>query len=110
MHTVTLHLLGYDTGALDRGVTWLMSAATLCHASRVRWWPLPRTRSLLTLLRSPHVNKKSRDQYSETCYGRMVWCQCDALQAQVYLALVESTHIPGVEITVTVRAPVPLVL
>jgi small subunit ribosomal protein S10 len=35
--------------------------------------PLPTRRSIYTVLRSPHVNKKSREQFEIRVHKRLIW-------------------------------------
>jgi len=90
MYTVNIHISGYDPTNLERANFWLMKLAQKCKGEDINGWPLPKRRHLITVLRSPHVNKKSREQFFETTRGRM---------------FVGQTHLPGVELSMKVLQP-----
>jgi ribosomal protein S10 len=105
MYTVDLHIAGHTPDAVQRASTWAMHIALMCSGVDVRAWPLPRRRSLFTLLRSPHVNKKSREQFMETTRGRCVHARYTPAMAQIFVHLMERAHVPGVEISMKVTQP-----
>jgi small subunit ribosomal protein S10 len=105
MYTVNIHISGYDPTNLERANFWLMKLAQKCKGEDINGWPLPKRRHLITVLRSPHVNKKSREQFFETTRGRMFVGQYNPKLAQVFVQLVEQTHLPGVELSMKVLQP-----
>jgi ribosomal protein S10 len=105
MYTVDLHIAGHTPDAVERASTWAMHVASMCSGVHVHVRPVPRRRHLLTLLRSPHVNKKSREQFMETTRGRVVRAQYTPDMAQIYVYLMERAHVPGVEMSMKVTQP-----
>lgn len=105
MYTVDLHIAGHTADAVQRASTWAMNVAYMCSGVNVCATPLPRRRYLLTVLRSPHVNKKSREQFMETTRGRVVRAQYTPDMAQIFVHLMERAHVPGVEFSMKVTQP-----
>ena len=102
MYTVNIHIAGYTPDSLQRASSWLMKVANTCKGENVRGCALPKRRHLITVLRSPHVNKKSREQFMETTRGRMIVGQYTPELTQVFVQLVERAHLPGVELSMRV--------
>ena len=72
MYTVNIHIAGYTPDSLQRASSWLMKVANTCKGENVRGWSLPKRRHLITVLRSPHVNKKSREQFEIRTHKRLL--------------------------------------
>ena len=108
---VDLHIRvhGYNLECLDRGVAWLVRVATFCGLT-MGVSHLPRRYHTMSVLQSPHVNKKSWEQFVEMTRGRGLKTTCDPQRAQLYLGLLERAHIPGVEVSLSLFLPTPLLL
>jgi ribosomal protein S10 len=100
MYTVNIHIAGYTPDSLQRATLWLMKLAQTCQGHNIKKWPLPKRNHLITVLRSPHVNKKSREQFLETTRGRIITGQYTPQFAQIFVYLVERAHLPGVELSI----------
>lgn len=107
MVDIHIRLHGYTVGCLDMGVWWLREVATFCGLT-MRVSRVPGRRHRISVLQSPHVNKKSWEQFVEITRGRGLVTTCDPQRAQLYLALVERAHIPGVEVSLSLSVPTPL--
>lgn len=108
---VDLHIRvhGYSVDCLDTGVAWLLKVATLCELT-MGVSHLPRRYHTMSVLQSPHVNKKSWEQFVEITRGRGLKTTCDPQRAQVYLGLLERAHIPGVEVSLSLSFSTALLL
>ncbi len=58
-----IRLRAYDHRLLDRSATDIVRGVVNTGARVAGPIPLPTRRSVITVLRSPHVNKKSREQF-----------------------------------------------
>lgn len=105
MYKVQLRLSGYTPNTLKHADIWLKNLAKICNASTIKSWSLPRRHHLITVLKSPHVNKKSREQFIEKSHGRTITINYMPAFAQVFLYIVEHAHFPGVELSVKVEKP-----
>ena len=69
--TVRLYLVSHKVNLLDTFVSKL-SNVVKSHCKDIKVVPLPVKRRLYTVLRSPFVNKKSREQFSLETHKRLV--------------------------------------
>lgn len=67
-----IKLKSYDHRVLDQSVKSIIETARRFGASISGPIPLPTRRSLYTVLRSPHVDKKSREQFELRIHKRLI--------------------------------------
>ena len=70
--TIRISLRGYDHILLDKSTEKIVKTAKSTGAIISGPIPLPSKRSIYTILRSPHVNKKSREQFQTKVHKRVV--------------------------------------
>ena len=71
-HSIRISLRAYDHILLDKSTDKIVKTAKSTGAIISGPIPLPTTRSIYTVLRSPHVDKKSREQFQTTIHKRLV--------------------------------------
>ena len=69
---IRIRLKAYDHGALDRSAEEIVRTAKRTGALISGPIPLPTKRSLYTVLRSPHIDKKSREQFEMRIHKRLI--------------------------------------
>ena len=69
---IRIRLKGYDQRVLDRSTADIVETAKRTGARIVGPIPLPTKREVYTVLRSPHVDKKSREQFEIRTHIRML--------------------------------------
>lgn len=69
---IRLNLESYDHHLLDKAVNQIVLTADRTGSQVVGPVPLPNKKKCFTVLRSPHVNKKSREQFELTTHRRIV--------------------------------------
>jgi small subunit ribosomal protein S10 len=69
---IRIRLKGYDHHAVDRSAKEIARTALRTGARLVGPFPLPTKRTLYTVLRSPHVDKKSREQFETRLHKRLI--------------------------------------
>ena len=70
--TIRISLRAYDHILLDKSTEKIVKTAKSTGAI-ISWpIPLPSKRSIYTVIRSPHVNKKSREQFQTKIHKRLV--------------------------------------
>ena len=63
---------------------------------------LPKKRKLFTVLTSPHIDKKSREQFEFVSYKKKIFISTKNLnQAFLLIFLLKNTEFPGVEIEIS---------
>ena len=70
--TIRISLRAYDHILLDKSTEKIVKTAKSTGAIISGPIPLPSKRSIYTVLRSPHVNKKSREQFQVSSYKRLM--------------------------------------
>ncbi|MBY0530145.1 MAG: 30S ribosomal protein S10 [Rhabdochlamydiaceae bacterium] len=69
---IRIRLKGYDQRVLDRSTADILETAIRTGARVVGPIPLPTRREIYTVLRSPHVDRKSREQFEIRTHIRML--------------------------------------
>jgi len=69
---IRIRLKGYDHRVLDRSTADIVETAKRTGARIVGPIPLPTKRELYTVLRSPHVDRKSHEQFEIRTHIRML--------------------------------------
>jgi small subunit ribosomal protein S10 len=69
---IRIRLKGYDQRVLDRAASDIVETAKRTGARIAGPVPLPTKRERITVLRSPHVDRKSREQFEMRTYIRVL--------------------------------------
>ncbi|HXI02937.1 MAG TPA: 30S ribosomal protein S10 [Candidatus Saccharimonadales bacterium] len=69
---IRIRLKAYDHRILDQSTTEIVDTAKRTGARVAGPIPLPTDRNLICVLRSPHVDKKSREQFEMRTHKRLV--------------------------------------
>jgi small subunit ribosomal protein S10 len=69
---IRIRLKAFDHRILDHSTREIVDTATRTGASVKGPIPLPTKREVFTVLRSPHVDKKSREQFEIRTHKRMI--------------------------------------
>jgi small subunit ribosomal protein S10 len=90
-----MRLRSYDHRVLDRSVREIMETAQRTGALVRGPIPLPLQLKKVTLLRSPHIDKKARDQFEIRTYNRLleVYCTSQTLEALMGLTVASEVQV-----------------
>jgi len=69
---IRIRLKAYDHKLLDQSAVEIVGTARRTGANVAGPIPLPTTINKYTVLRSPHVNKKSREQFEIRTHNRLI--------------------------------------
>lgn len=69
---IRIRLKGFDQRQLDRSTGDIVETAKRTGARVVGPIPLPTKREIYTVLRSPHVDRKSREQFEIRTHKRLI--------------------------------------
>ncbi len=72
MQKIRIHLKAYDHRLLDQSTCEIVETAKKTGARVVGPIPLPTIKNKYCVLRSPHVNKKSREQFEVRTHKRLL--------------------------------------
>ena len=67
-----IRLRAYDHRLLDRSASKIANGVRQAGARVAGPIPLPTRRSIVTVLRGPHVDKKSREQFEMRVHSRLI--------------------------------------
>ena len=70
---IKVRFKAYDYNLLDQTVREIVSAVKRTGAEVNGPIPLPTQRTVITVLRSPHVDKKSREQFETRTHKRLMY-------------------------------------
>ncbi|MDZ7270468.1 MAG: 30S ribosomal protein S10 [candidate division KSB1 bacterium] len=70
--TIRIKLRAYDHRLLDKSTEKIIQTARSTGADISGPIPLPTRRTVYTVLRSPHVDKKSREQFETRVHKRLI--------------------------------------
>jgi len=69
---IRVRLKAYDHRVLDQSTSEIVDTCRRTGAKVAGPIPLPTSRSVITVLRSPHVDKKSREQFEMRTHRRLI--------------------------------------
>ena len=69
---IRIRLKAYDHKILDDSAKLIVDVLTRDNASFAGPIPLPTEKEIVTILRSPHVNKDSREQFEQRTHKRII--------------------------------------
>ncbi|MFZ5515728.1 MAG: 30S ribosomal protein S10 [Candidatus Zhuqueibacterota bacterium] len=69
---IRIKLKAYDHRLIDKSTDKIIKTAKATGANISGPIPLPTRRSIYTVLRSPHVDKKSREQFETRIHKRLI--------------------------------------
>ena len=69
---IRIHLRAYDNKILDLSTMEIVNTAKRTGAQVKGPIPLPTKKEIFTVLRSPHIDKKSREQLETRTHKRMI--------------------------------------
>ncbi|MDD3643808.1 MAG: 30S ribosomal protein S10 [Candidatus Krumholzibacteria bacterium] len=70
---IRIKLKAFEHAMLDRCAEEIVKTARRTGSDVSGPIPLPTRRTVFTVLRSPHVNKKSREQFEIRVHKRLIW-------------------------------------
>ena len=71
-HKIRIKLKSYDYNLVDKSSQKIVKTVKSTGAIVSGPIPLPTNKKIFTVLRSPHVNKKSREQFELNSYKRLL--------------------------------------
>ena len=69
---IRIHLRAYDNKILDLSTIEIVNTAKRTGAQVKGPIPLPTKKEIFTVLRSPHIDKKSREQFETRTHKRLI--------------------------------------
>ena len=98
---VRIKLRAYDHKILDESAKLIVDALTRDDASFSGPIPLPTEKEVVTILRSPHVNKDSREQFEQRTHKRIIDVYTPSSQTMEDISKLDMPA--GVSISVSIK-------
>jgi small subunit ribosomal protein S10 len=95
---IILRLLSYDHQLLDRAVRQIVMTVKRTGSAMRGPIPLPSKSRCFTVLRSPHIDKKSREQFALTVHKRILYIISPSDQTMDALMKINLSSGVGIEI------------
>lgn len=95
---IRIKLKAYDTSLITRSCEQIVNAASMTNATVVGPIPLPTKRKIYCILRSPHVDKDSREHLEIRTHARVI--DIYALSSETIDSLMKLNIPCGVDIEV----------
>ena len=99
---IRIKLKSYDHNLLDKSSEKIVRAVKITGAEVKGPIPLPTKKEIFTVLRSPHVNKKSRDQFQLCTHKRLVDIYSNTDSTKTVDALMKLDLPSGVDVEIKV--------
>ncbi len=96
---IKVRFKAYDHALLDKAVQEIVSTVKRTGAEIEGPIPLPTRRSIYTVLRSPHVDKKSREQFETRTHKRLMFIIEPNRQTMEALQKLETSAGVGISMT-----------
>lgn len=90
---IKMRLRSYDHRVLDRAVAEIIETAERTGALVRGPIPLPRKIAKFTVLRSPHIDKKARDQFELRTYRRLIEVECTSQTLEALMGLTVASEV-----------------
>lgn len=99
-YTYLIKMIAYDSSKLNVGVSILntLPSSGNIHVSQI---PLPVRKKVYTVLRSPHIDKKSREQFERRQYTRLL--KITSPSAEVFSEVIDQLKtkmLPGISLQI----------
>ncbi|MCR4768163.1 MAG: 30S ribosomal protein S10 [Saccharofermentans sp.] len=98
---VRIKLKAYDHKILDESAKLIVDALARDDASFSGPIPLPTEKEVVTILRSPHVNKDSREQFEQRTHKRIIDVYTPSSQTMEDISKLDMPA--GVSISVSIK-------
>nr|AST08900.1 ribosomal protein S10 [Micractinium conductrix] len=99
MYTIYLNLNSFDLNCLNQTENYLYSIFSFFKIRKIKHKMISTPSKKITVLRSPHIDKKSREQFQMVTHKRtLVLNLNDKHLVLILLNLLKSIKLPGVEL------------
>ena len=103
-YKVSLKIKAFDTGQLYKIFVYIKKMCMICGAHKIKMAFLPIKKTHITVCRSPHIDKKSREQFIQKRHKLILsFCLSNLSALHTVLFFFKTSYLPGVEYEVSVR-------
>ncbi len=103
MQQIVINLKSFDLLYIKKCTNQLYSIIKNIKVESVGETPLPITQKEVTVLKSPHTDKKSREQFEWKRWKTRVSIRCkDLAKSHLLLFILKNSEFPGVQLEISV--------
>ena len=103
MQQIDINLKSFDNYYIKKSLQKIYRINQVLNGKIIYFLGFPTTKKKFTLLRSPHIDKKSREQFElqrkKTCLSISVK---NVKTVSLFLFLLKNSELPGVELSISV--------
>jgi small subunit ribosomal protein S10 len=109
MTRLEVRLSSFSGASLEKTIACLSTLCGVLHLTDTSQWSVPRHSKKLTVIRSPHIDKKSREQFQINTWKRVFAVNVsNAAAATLLFHLLATSRFPGVELHCVLRSSTEL--
>lgn len=103
MQQIRIKLKSFDMFYLTKSIKKICEISSYVGLKNLHFISLPTTKSKFTLLRSPHIDKKSREQFEIRRYKiQIVLSTQNLYKTSLFLYILKNSELPGIELYTTI--------
>ena len=101
---VNLNLKSFDNLLIEKTQIKILQINNYLNTNYIRVASLPTLKKRFTVLRSPHIDKKSREQFEWKRYKKSVYISFQKRETvSLFLFLLKNSSFPGVQMEINIK-------
>lgn len=102
-YKVSLKIKAFDKAQLSKVYAYIKKMCIFCGAQNIKMAYMPCKKTYITVCRSPHIDKKSREQFIKKRHKcTLSFCMPNLSALHTALYFFKTSYLPGVQISVSV--------
>ncbi len=103
-YKVSLKIKAFDAAQLFKICVYIKKMCSVSGAHKIKMVFLPQKKKHITVCRSPHIDKKSREQFLYKRYKVSLSFNCSSVSAlHTVLFFFKTSYLPGIEYQLSVQ-------
>lgn len=104
MQKLSIKLKTFDFIKLEKSINFIKQIALDYNISTIKFFSFPLSRTIYTLERSPHIDKKSREQFELKSYKAELFITLDNIKkVSTLIYVLKNSLFPGVELQISIE-------
>lgn len=106
MSQITLVVQGFDSSYIKRTIKNILKILDFLKINNKKIFLLPSKLKKYTLERSPHIDKKSREQFEIKKYKAIIFFELKSnIIIEIFFFIIKNSINPGVQLTISIHFP-----
>lgn len=104
MNQINIDVKSFDSLYIKKSIQQIEKIAFFLNSLNIKIIPFPVSRKKITVLRSPHIDKKSREQFEMKTYKfQIIVSHLSVSKLSIFLYILKNTLFPGIELKISVK-------